>query len=565
MAIDTGFIEAANNISKTYLSGVQPIADALDPQTRAEIANKRRLADLVLKQNQAATQGSINSLADMEKKRADIQNILKSSQSYDENGNLVLDHEKFISGVEALHPEEAQNIRKNYLANDTAAANLDIKSTEADQKTLENILDLATLGRDVPAARDFVINTAKKNNAELAQLLEQNKENEDFWRGVAANTQKNLELLKAKNDTRRIEQRDEEIQMGQVRLNQGQQRLGQKQYDPQTGFLTAVETPLPFNTNTGAQTQPAQVSQPAKGSEAATVQAMLGDIPANQEQSPEAVQANLAAIEKELQNKDLNATQRGILEQERNAIYGVGKSASQPAPQAGTPTPAAVRQSFVGTPKEEQKEAIKKLNEKLMLADTARKNNEQLDEIRKQLKAGAYTGKLGVLLSSAAEWLPQWAVPTDVVNKISAGQVLDKEAMSSMITGLKNAFSGRIFVNEFDAWAKANVNRKLNDGAIEQLLYLVQKTNGRVIKDADTAKQIYEKQGNLRGFESAIAQEQKEKEQAPKAAPQGVPVPATPKQTTSGSPQRITNKAQYDALPRGAKYIAPDGTIRTKG
>lgn len=34
---------------------------------------------------------------------------------------------------------------------------------------------------------------------------------------------------------------------------------------------------------------------------------------------------------------------------------------------------------------------------------------------------------------------------------------------------------------------------------------------------------------------------------------------------TTGVPSKVSSKAEYDALPKGARYVAPDGTVRTKG
>lgn len=34
---------------------------------------------------------------------------------------------------------------------------------------------------------------------------------------------------------------------------------------------------------------------------------------------------------------------------------------------------------------------------------------------------------------------------------------------------------------------------------------------------------------------------------------------------TTGAPPKVSSKAEYDALPKGARYVAPDGTVRTKG
>jgi hypothetical protein len=40
---------------------------------------------------------------------------------------------------------------------------------------------------------------------------------------------------------------------------------------------------------------------------------------------------------------------------------------------------------------------------------------------------------------------------------------------------------------------------------------------------------------------------------------------ALERQQGGGSGRTPTTKAQYDALPKGASYIAPDGTTRIKG
>ena len=34
---------------------------------------------------------------------------------------------------------------------------------------------------------------------------------------------------------------------------------------------------------------------------------------------------------------------------------------------------------------------------------------------------------------------------------------------------------------------------------------------------------------------------------------------------TTGTPSKVSSKAEYDALPKGTRYVAPDGTVRTKG
>jgi hypothetical protein len=40
---------------------------------------------------------------------------------------------------------------------------------------------------------------------------------------------------------------------------------------------------------------------------------------------------------------------------------------------------------------------------------------------------------------------------------------------------------------------------------------------------------------------------------------------APPSQPQAGGPRQISSKAEYDALPPGSQYVAPDGTTRTKG
>lgn len=51
---------------------------------------------------------------------------------------------------------------------------------------------------------------------------------------------------------------------------------------------------------------------------------------------------------------------------------------------------------------------------------------------------------------------------------------------------------------------------------------------------------------------------------APKSTPQKSTVKDNPT-TASAKPVEVKTKAAYDALPKGAKYVAPDGTVRTKG
>ena len=56
--------------------------------------------------------------------------------------------------------------------------------------------------------------------------------------------------------------------------------------------------------------------------------------------------------------------------------------------------------------------------------------------------------------------------------------------------------------------------------------------------------------------------------------PEGAEAPKTDAQkstvkdnqtTASAKPVEVKTKSAYDALPKGAKYVAPDGTVRTKG
>lgn len=47
------------------------------------------------------------------------------------------------------------------------------------------------------------------------------------------------------------------------------------------------------------------------------------------------------------------------------------------------------------------------------------------------------------------------------------------------------------------------------------------------------------------------------------AAPQSAPQAAPPQQP-QGQPRRVASKQEYDALPSGTQYVAPDGSVRTK-
>lgn len=49
----------------------------------------------------------------------------------------------------------------------------------------------------------------------------------------------------------------------------------------------------------------------------------------------------------------------------------------------------------------------------------------------------------------------------------------------------------------------------------------------------------------------------------PLEPPASTPAPTSPT-TTSGGVAQPKNKAEYDALPSGTRYLAPDGTVRTK-
>ena len=51
---------------------------------------------------------------------------------------------------------------------------------------------------------------------------------------------------------------------------------------------------------------------------------------------------------------------------------------------------------------------------------------------------------------------------------------------------------------------------------------------------------------------------------APQQAVPAQPAPATPPSNKPAAPIQVKSKAEYDALPSGASYVAPDGSLRRK-
>jgi hypothetical protein len=129
-------------------------------------------------------------------------------------------------------------------------------------------------------------------------------------------------------------------------------------------------------------------------------------------------------------------------------------------------------------------------------------------------------------------------------------QIMTPEALTAMSQTLKGVTTDFEFRQFVSMMADPSVAPDLKEAKLNDLL---RKANSRIEflrrQSAEVRGKTYFKPGEQQPGAPASA---------PAAPGQSAP------QAPAGQPARIADKAQYDALPSGAQYVAPDGSLRTK-
>lgn len=169
----------------------------------------------------------------------------------------------------------------------------------------------------------------------------------------------------------------------------------------------------------------------------------------------------------------------------------------------------------------------------------------QLPDIRKRVEAGELTGPIDAAFAKMGAAVPQilgGGDPGELRRQIDSGA----ESLLRMLTGAG--------MNREEA---TNYVRRYQFNPTDTSKTAVSKLN-QLERELNT---VIDTVARGRGGTDALMGRQGAPR--PVATPtNGTPVAAAPAQ--AGSPARPASKADYDALPSGATYVAPDGSVRTK-
>ena len=136
--------------------------------------------------------------------------------------------------------------------------------------------------------------------------------------------------------------------------------------------------------------------------------------------------------------------------------------------------------------------------------------------------------------------LPKWA--RDIVTP--GGASLQDRAERVIQGGLRATLGGQFTQAEGDRFLARAYNPRLSEEQNVQSLRTIAREIAAIQLDKPRALEYFQKNGTLEGF-------------TPNANPSAAP--ATPAAPAAGGLARPANKADYDALPKGARFIAPDG------
>lgn len=163
-------------------------------------------------------------------------------------------------------------------------------------------------------------------------------------------------------------------------------------------------------------------------------------------------------------------------------------------------------------------------------------NVQQLNQIADSLeKTDTATGPvLGLLPKFVRDVItPQGASLQDAAERIIQG-------------GLRATLGGQFTQVEGDRFLARAYNPRLDEKQNAQNLRTIAREIASIQLDKKNALDYFQKNGTLEGF-------------VPNANPQAADAPAAAPAPQAGAVARPTSKAAFDALPKGTRFIAPDG------
>jgi hypothetical protein len=176
--------------------------------------------------------------------------------------------------------------------------------------------------------------------------------------------------------------------------------------------------------------------------------------------------------------------------------------------------------------------------------------------------------KAGVALNL----LPQdYTTPTEVLNKVMASNILSQvDELKSQQEAMSAGGGGRIFQSQIELMQKAAQNPENSVAANRYLTALAEWSANRRIKIANMADDYAQAHGGRldAGFNKSLrnAIVNDPDLALPKelqfAGSEGAAASRTDQ--TGAQPKTISTQQEYEALPSGDSYIAPDGSTRTK-
>jgi hypothetical protein len=156
---------------------------------------------------------------------------------------------------------------------------------------------------------------------------------------------------------------------------------------------------------------------------------------------------------------------------------------------------------------------------------------------------------------------PTGAAPRELFNQLAARVLADQFSGLKSIASETGETGGRVFKPMLDIEEKANITPEDSAEGINAKLNLLDNAGNLMMKYGDMADDYVAKNGKLDpSFDKELR-----KEIASSRIPNVVPQPApSAASSVPSAPTPVSTKQEYDALPSGSMYTAPDGSTRTK-
>lgn len=197
--------------------------------------------------------------------------------------------------------------------------------------------------------------------------------------------------------------------------------------------------------------------------------------------------------------------------------------------------------------------------------ELVRRVNEQ-EQLLKDFRTGA-TGPVRERIAAYARDfpipVPEWIVKGLGAGDPAAAQEFEKFAAQTNLEQLKQAIGqNRMLKTEFDSFQRANPNIGTDPKAVAKVFQWLRQAYANDIAQQQALQEFKGTNQPIDRFPAWYAKRRDEllrQNRNPGAA-----IPGPSQNQSAGPPARVTSDTQYQQLPSGATYVAPDGSTRRK-